>query len=149
MTTLQDDDSTQNTLEVVLFQAGGCLSAIAASQVGAMSSDNNVCDAIPIAEVFGMEQVTTELAQKKLELKSVRAEAGSDSIDVLITPPVDLLNLAVTDIYPLPPLLAARQRLRWLRALAMHREQENISLLLLFDVLDTGSEEESQLSDLA
>lgn len=65
MTALQDDDSTQNTLEVVLFQAGGCLSAIAASQVGAMSSDNNVCDAIPIAEVFGMEQVTTELAQKK------------------------------------------------------------------------------------
>jgi hypothetical protein len=69
-------------------------------------------------------------ARQCLSLK--RPDRGEDD-ELIVDGPLELVSLPVAAIHPLPPLLAARTRLRGLRALAIWPPAGEDAIVLLVD----------------
>ena len=116
-------------LAVVLFSAGGWRVGIEARQVRSSRPASESGQSGELAAALGLPAVAgSPLNRQFLTLK--RPEQDKE---ILVDAPVDLLKLPVATIHPLPPLLAARTRLRGLRALAIRSDADEEVLTLLFD----------------
>ena len=119
------DAPTPTALDVVVFAAGGHRFGIEALYVRAQRAGTDGPSAPSLPGLPGLA-------------------AGQDCVLlqigdrlVAVTPPVELCRLDAATIHPLPPLLAARCRLRALRAVAV--DAAGVILLLDGDRL-TGNE---------
>ena len=126
-------EALREALPVVLFSVGGWRMGVEARLVRGLRPATEIApETAPegaLAAALGLAQVSGSLSGAHcLTLK--RAEQDKE---IRVDAPVDLLNLPIAAIYPLPPLLAARTRLRGLRALAIRPEAGEKALTLLFD----------------
>lgn len=107
------------TLEVVSFMAGGYRFAVEARQVGTQLSAQHSAKLATAEQLLGLsgEETPAPAARRTLLIKH---PAGNYAVTV--SGPVELLGLRIDDIYPLPPLIAARTTLAALRGLALGAE---------------------------
>lgn len=127
--------NTHETLDVVLFSAGGYRAGFEAREVRASRPAPAAATGSDVETLLGMEPSTGIAARQHLLLK----HADGDR-EILVGAPVDLVSLSVGNIHPLPPLLAARCQLKNLRALAIASDNGAETLILLFgsDTLSQG-----------
>jgi hypothetical protein len=116
--------SDQETLDVVLFSAGGWRVGFEARQVRASRPAPADAAGDEVEMLLGFSPSETCAPRQHLLLKH---EEGDRQI--LVGSPVDLVSFSIHSIHPLPPLLAARTTLHSLRALAI---TEDKTLVLLF-----------------
>ncbi|MDP2785597.1 MAG: hypothetical protein Q8O38_13540 [Sulfurimicrobium sp.] len=113
-------------LEVVTFFSGGQRCAVAARQVSALRpcADSAGCPALD--PLLGMQQQDKAASTRQaLTLRLPQAE-----LEFSVASPVELREMDIGVIHPLPDMILARTHLRGLRALAL----ENDGLTLIFDL---------------
>lgn len=118
--------TAHETLEVVLFTAGGWRVGFAAGHVrGARPADAGA-EIGEIESLLGLPPgaAANRAAPQWLALK----QEGRDR-EILVDGPVELAALPVAAIHPLPPLLAARSTLHGLRALVLGPDDRQAALL--------------------
>lgn len=122
MSELSDD----RCINLVIFRAGGFLIGVEARYVRA--SQGAAAEGAPLAEtVLGLPNTPQAAgARQRLTLELPDQEG-----DILVTSPLELVNMPISNVHPLPPLLTARNYLLGLRALLLHPRHE---IVLLFDV---------------
>lgn len=118
------------TFEVVTFFAGGQRCAMAARQVRAsrpLRGDEH--EGMPaIDPLLGLPQGDKDGASR--QVLTIRLPAAD--VELSVATPVQLRELELDVIHPLPDLIAARSRLPGLRALALEAD----GLTLIFDLRD-------------
>lgn len=115
-------------LDVVTFAAGGCRFAIEAAQVRQLlqqSASIQVNDQ-PVEALLGLPDKD---AQGSANRRGLLIKHPAGDYVVLVSEPVALLSLDCASIYPLPPLIAARNALPAMRGLALLPE----GLIVLVD----------------
>ena len=117
-----------DTLAVVLFTAGGCRVGLEAARVAELCQSSSAADIDDFEALFGLTPPAKahQPPPQAMRLRETRT-------DILVRGPVELVQLPVARIHPLPPLLAARTGLRGLYALAILEDAGEYSLVLLFD----------------
>lgn len=134
MSTAADSGAIHDTLDLVLFSAGGWRVGLEARWVGASRLAPAQATGCAMETLLGFTSTassasTTPMAPRQyLQLK----RPGGPQ-DVLVASPVELVNWPASAIHPLPPLLAARTGLRGLRAIALQANPGEPALVLLFD----------------
>lgn len=131
MSAAADSGAINETLDLVLFSAGGWRVGLEARWVGASRlapAQATGCKMETLLGVASTASTTPTAPRQYLQLKRL---GGSQ--DVLVGSPVELVSLPASAIHPLPPLLAARTRLRGLRAIALQTNAGAKALVLLFD----------------
>lgn len=126
MNATPDIPPDQETLEVVLFYAGGYRTGFEASLVRATRPAASESTDTPIEDLLGLAPSAHGRPRQSVQLK--RAD---EDRHILVERPVDLTRLPPSAIHPLPPLLSARCKLNGLRALAL--EPDAASVILLID----------------
>jgi len=129
MSTLPEHDTTAETLDLVVFVAGGWRVGIEARHVVA---------ATPIAaeQAAGgaLNDLTTRLGLTPpgdcLIRQCLEINQPTGSQKILVDGPLELRSLACDGIRPLPPLFAARNTLKGLRALVLPSQGNGMILLL-------------------
>ena len=114
-----------DALEVVSFFAAGFRCAVEAGQVRTQLAAQHFATAPSAEQLLGLPGGETPSARRVLLMKH---PAGD--YPVTVSDPVELLELRIDAIYPLPPLIAARTTLRGLRGLALGAE--GVTLLVDF-----------------
>jgi hypothetical protein len=114
----------QESLDIVLFSAGGCRAGFEACLVRASRPAPSGTTDAGIEELLGLAPSTGVQTRQYVQLK----QADEDR-QILVDSPVDLVTLPLSAIHPLPPLLAARCSLKGLRALALEPNAESVILL--------------------
>ena len=114
-----------NTLDVVCFVAGGHRFAVEAAQVRTQLSAGQYDDAPCVEHILGLpeDKIANPLSRRVLLMKN---RAGDYA--VAVSEPVELRSLEINAIYPLPPLIAARNTLAGIRGLAM--ESDGVTVLV-------------------
>ncbi len=120
-------------LAVVLFSAGGWRVGIEARQVRSSRPASESGQSGELAAALGLPAVAGSPLGSPLNRQFLTHKRPEQDKEILVDAPVDLLKLPVATIHPLPPLLAARTRLRGLRALAIRSDADEEVLTLLFD----------------
>lgn len=120
--------ASSSTLEVVTFFAGGQRCAMEAHQVRALRplTDEDSGTYPAIGFLLGLPEQNKSCSQLQVLTISL---SGSD-VELSVSAPVELRELAFDHIHPLPDLVAARTRLRGLCALVV----ETDGLTLIFDL---------------
>lgn len=120
--------ASSGTLEVVTFFAGGQRCAVEARQVRASrplpGDDRESYQAID--PLLGLPE--GEQACSPSQILTIRLP--ENDVELSVTTPVQLRELELNTIHPLPDLLAVRTSLRGLRALALDED----GLTLIFDL---------------
>lgn len=111
-------------LEVVTFFAGGQRCAVAAQQVSALRPDSDGCPELD--PLLGLQQ-QGKVASSRQAL-TLRLPQGE--IEFSVASPVELREMDIGAIHPLPDMILARTQLRGLRALALEPD----GLTLIFDL---------------
>lgn len=126
--------SPEFTLDMVVFHAGTYRCAVEARQVRA-SRPLAASGGVPALEsLLGLPEPADPPSARLMLL--IRHPEGDFPLSVRA--PVQMQAMAASAIHPLPPLLAARTRVRGLRALAL--EAEGMTLLVdILSLLDTAS----------
>ncbi len=112
-------------LEVVSFMAGGYRCAVEAEQVRTQLPAQDSASVPTAEQLLGLPCDETQNARRTLLLKHPAGDYA-----VTVSDPVELRGLQIDTIYPLPPLIAARNRLVGLRGLAL--DAEGVTLLVDF-----------------
>lgn len=115
--------SNHETLDVVLFSAGGWRVGFEAGQVRACRPASADAAGDEIEAMLGLSPSPNSPPRQHLLLKHSDGDR-----QILVGSPVDLVSLPVSSIHPLPPLLAVRCRLNGLRALAFADDKTAILL---------------------
>lgn len=126
-----DDAVIQETLDLVLFSAGGWRVGLEARWVCASRHAPAQATGCEIESLLGFASaghMTPAASRQYLQLKRV-----DGSKDILVGSPVELVSLPASAIHPLPPLLAARTGLCGLRAIALPTATGDKAVVLLFD----------------
>jgi hypothetical protein len=124
-------EAIPTVLDVVVFSASGWHIGFEAAAVrGARPVIAPPENAVAIETLLGLPagSAPTGLAQ----WLDIKCPQPSQNREILVGGPVELLTLPVSAIHPLPPLLAARNRLHGLRALALAADIHAGRLMLLF-----------------
>lgn len=128
------ENPLSDTLDVVMFSAGGWCIGLEARLVGSarpVEQNTGVCanvgDGIMLESLLGLplEHVPSPARRQWLEIKD-----SHQPWQLQVSGPVELRPLAIGRIHPLPPLLAARNQLPGLRAIVLQEAQQ---IALLFD----------------
>lgn len=117
-------ESLPDALEVVSFMAGGYRFAVEAGQVRTQLSAPHSTEVPAAEQLLGLSAGATHGSRRILVIKH---PAGD--YPVTVSEPVELLGLRIDEIYPLPPLVAARNTLVGLRGLSIGTE----GVMLLVD----------------
>lgn len=120
------------TLEVVTFFAGGRRCAVEARQVrGSRAFSTPRDESFPaIDALLGLPEQVRDCAVR--QVLTLRQPESGTYTELTVLAPVELRELRCDAIHPLPDLLAARNRLHGLRALALEAD----GLTLIFDLRD-------------
>lgn len=119
------------TLDVVLFTRGAARVGVEARWVRSARRVGEPGDRQADDDWSGMAPETRHLCQR-LNLRHP-APDGPGSWEVWVAGPVDLAHLPVASIHALPPLLAARTRVKGLCALALPPASGVATVVLLLD----------------
>lgn len=111
------------TLSIVCCQLHNLWLGFSAEQINSASTSGINQKTFQLNQLLGLPPETTP-ARHQLSIK-----ADNHLPDILVSSDIHLCELSLTDIHPLPPLLAARTTLPGLRALAWHQQR----FILLFD----------------
>lgn len=143
MTPATLDTEPLHTLAVVLFPIAQGQAAIEAARVGGLSTLSSSDSVASMEMLIGLRPHQPQGLRQQLKLKTAGESSGAPFQVAWVSAPVDLLDLPVEDIHPLPTLLAARHGLTGLRALAWRQANGDASLVLLFEPLLAPSGEGS------
>lgn len=105
-----------DSIDVVLFSAGAWRIGVEAHWVRSSRSAPPHATGHEIAALLGMEPSPTAAPTAPRQYLQLRLPEGD--MEILVDGPVELHTLPATAIHALPPLFAARTRLRALQALA-------------------------------
>jgi len=108
-----------DTLEVVTFMADGHRFAVEARLVRTQTPAKNSAASTAAEQLLGLPGAETQNDGTRRTLV-MKYPAGEFSVTV--SAPVELLELKINAIHPLPPLIAARTTLTGLRGLATGTE---------------------------
>ncbi len=131
MSAAADSGAIHETLDLVLFSAGGWRVGLEARWVGASRvapAPATGCEMETLLGFSSPASTTSAAPRQYLQLKRL---AGRQ--DVLVGSPVELVSLPASAVHPLPALLAARTGLRGLRAIALQGNPGDQAVVLLFD----------------
>lgn len=119
-----------DSLEIVSFMAGGQRFAVEAWQVRTLLPEKSTATLATAEQLLGLSGgETQESAARRILM--IKHQAGDYAVSV--SEPVELLGLRARDIFPLPPLIAARGTLAGLRALAL--VAEGVTMLVDFRLM--------------
>jgi hypothetical protein len=122
-------------LDVVLFSVSGWRAGFEARWIRSSSLAPagilGNCIETQLGFSLGTAKVSA-MPRQCLLIKSAGDDAKGDT-EILVDSPVDLVFLPVANIHPVPLMIAARTRLRGLRALALEPEAVARQIILLFD----------------
>jgi len=104
------------SLDMVSFVAAGCCFAIEAARVRSQMPSSQCATATAVEQLLGLvcDEIHPPPSRRVLMIKSSAVDFA-----VTVSEPVELRSLAISAIYPLPLLLAARCSLNGIRAIAM------------------------------
>lgn len=120
-------EEAPDTLAFVLVTAGGWRIGLEAHRVAGLHPAPAEGDGDDIESLLGLPPAAgTAATAQTLHLRRPRR-------DIRVCGPVELVRLPLSCIHPLPPLLAARTRLRGLCALALREENGKDALVFLLD----------------
>jgi hypothetical protein len=129
--------SPESTLDMVIFHAGNHRCAVEARQVRASRPLDGHGGVPALESLLGLPEPGPEKADSPgARLMLLMRHPGGD-FPLSVRAPLQMQAMAASAIHPLPPLLAARTRIRGLRALAL--EAEGMTLLVdILSLLDTA-----------
>jgi hypothetical protein len=133
------------TVELVLFHWDGQAFGIQARQVRALEPARET-GAPSIGDLLGLPPASAVEPQGPQRLLWVVGPHGVQPIRV--QEPVSQVSLPVANIHPLPPLLTARLRLPWVRALAYRPDGAAGTLIVILDPARTGDRNSTPLRTL-
>jgi len=124
--------SPQDALELVLFRWGTLELALPCDRVQALEADRD--PRWPsIGDLLGLPAAAPGL----MRLLLVAGPGGT--LRIRVQEPVTRVRLPAAAIHPLPPVLAARLRLPWVRALAHRPDQGPGVLTVILDPVGPGT----------
>ncbi|MEY6433193.1 hypothetical protein ABC977_12350 [Thioalkalicoccus limnaeus] len=123
--------TTSAGLDLVLFHAGGLTCAVEASLVVALRDARTAPPAIALAELLDLAPASPIAPPSQARRLCVRQ--GHRERWLAIDEPVRHQHAPAAALYPLPPLVATRCRIRCVRALAWLRAHDAESLAILLD----------------
>ena len=128
MNAMDDETSpTGQAIDLVLFRWGTLELALQAGQVLALESAG-AADLPSIGALLGLPDAGPTGA-----LRLLRVAGPTGTLHIRVEGPVTQARLPAAAIHPLPPLLAARLRLPWVRALAFRAGEGGGHLILILD----------------
>ncbi len=134
MSVAADSGAIHDTLDLVLFSAGGWRVGLEARWVGASRLAPAQATGCAIETLLGFASTAPPAsATPTAPRQYLQFKRPGGRQDVLVGSPVELVSWPASAIHPLPPLLAARTGLRGLRALALQANTGEQALVLLFD----------------
>ncbi len=129
MSEAADVASNPQSLAIVLFSAGGWRFGVEASKVRSSHPALQETANDETATILGFSSGRSSARSRQyLVLKRLENDQ-----EVIVDSPVDLVNIPVAAIHPVPPLLAARIKLNGLRALLMPQRNMAETVVLLVD----------------
>jgi len=122
-----DSSPLHETLQVVSFMAGGYRFAVEAAWVRAQRLATEADAAINVEKLLGLpeDKISDSATWRILIIK----QAITD-YPIRVTEPVTLCYLSLSELHPLPDMLAARNTLNGIRALST--ENEGVTVLIDF-----------------
>ena len=133
---LTDDlDGADERLDLVLFSAGGWTVGIEAAQVsGAWPSTSAMArNCATVSALIGLPSAPQHAPQEGKRTGMHLLSLKHPEQDVVVNLPVEFVSMPFQQIHPLPALLAARTRLRGLRAVVLPADASGQHVALLFD----------------
>ena len=128
--------SPESTLDMVVFHTGNHRCAVEARQVRASRPLDGYGGVPALESLLGLPE-PEKADSPGARLMLLMRHPGGD-FPLSVRAPLQMQAMAASAIHPLPPLLAARTRLRGLRALAL--EAEGMTLLVdILSLLGTAS----------
>jgi hypothetical protein len=131
MSAAADCGVAPETLDLVLFSAGGWRAGLEARWVGASRLAPAQAIGCEIETLLGVASSAPTKPTAPRQYLQLKRPGGSQ--DVFVGSPVELVSMPASAIHPLPPLLAARTGLRGLRAIALQTNTGDTAVVLLFD----------------
>jgi hypothetical protein len=123
-----EQGASPQAIDLVLFRWGTLNLALQACQVLALEPAGDA--GLPtIGDVLGLPVMGTAPGALRL----LRVVGPTATLRIQVQEPVTQVRLPAAVIHPLPPLLAARLRLPWLRALAFRAVESAGTLILILD----------------
>ena len=120
-------DTALPTLQIVSFTAAGCRFAVEAASVRAQHPATDT--AIPAEQLLGLPDTGEAVAQRVLIIRH-----ASGDFPIRVAEPVTLSELSLDDLHLLPELLAARCKIKGIRALST--SSDRITVLIDFALVD-------------
>lgn len=121
----------RDSIDVVLFSAGAWRVGVEARWVRGCRGAPPQATGHEIAAWLGLEPSTAAAPTAPRQYLQLRHPNGD--MEILVDGPVELHTLPATAIHALPPLFAARTRLRALQALAFDPQIHTQAVIFLFD----------------
>jgi hypothetical protein len=130
-----DPDEANDRLDLVLCSAGGWTIGIEAAQVsGAWPATSAMAsDCATASALIGLPTAPEPAPQEGKRTGFYLLSLKQPEQEVVVNLPVEFVSLPFRQIHPLPALLAARTRLRGLRAVMLPAEAGGQNVALLFD----------------
>ena len=122
----------EGALELVLFRWGALELALPRDRVQTLEADRDPRRP-SIGDLLGLSAAAPGL----MRLLLVAGPGGT--LRIRVQEPVTRVRLPAAAIHPLPPLLAARLRLPWVRALAHRPDQGTGVLTVILDPVGPGT----------
>ena len=138
-------------LDVVLFSVSGWHVGFEARRIrsSCLAPEGILGNCIEAQLGFSLGTAKVSATPRQcLLIKSADDDAKGDT-EILVDGPVDLVFLPVAAIHPVPFLIAARTRLRGLRALALEPDAVARQITLLFDASCLSDCQEKERDSLA
>jgi len=110
---MDDADSPLQTLALVEFRVGDCRLAVEASSVVSLLEGPSHASHSSVSRLLGLPE-TSEVARRVLVIL-----AGGKQRSVQVDGPVELRDVPVNSIYPLPELILSRMAINGARALVL------------------------------
>ncbi len=130
-----DPDGVDDRLDLVLFSAGAWMVGIEAAQVaGAWPATSAMASNCATAcALIGLPTAPQDAPQEGKRTGMHLLSLKHPEQDVVVNLPVEFVSVPFRQIHPLPALLAARTRLRGLRAVILPADASDQHVALLFD----------------